>query len=40
MGVDAEVAIVAATVPNDKISSVPLRDSLQTGLVTAVVDSL
>jgi len=40
MGVDAEVAIVAATVPNDKISSIPLRDALETGRVTAVVDSL
>ncbi len=40
MGVDADVAIVAATVPNDKILLIPLRDALETGLVTAVVDSL
>jgi len=40
MGVDADLAIVAARVPNDKISSIPLRDALEIGLVTAVVDSV
>lgn len=40
MGVDADVAIAAASVPNNKILLISLADALQTGLVTAVVDSL
>ncbi|AFL75055.1 hypothetical protein [Thiocystis violascens] len=38
MGVDAEMAIAAASVPNDKILLIPLSDALATGLVTGVVD--
>ncbi|MBK5963866.1 hypothetical protein CCR95_07140 [Thiocystis minor] len=38
MGVDAEMAIVAASVPNDKILLIPLSDALATDLVTGVVD--
>ena len=38
MGVDAEMAIAAASVPNDKILLISLSDALATGLVTGVVD--
>ncbi|NEX19557.1 hypothetical protein G3480_04380 [Thiorhodococcus mannitoliphagus] len=38
MGVDADVAIAAASVPNDKILLIPIADALATGLVTGVVD--
>jgi hypothetical protein len=38
MGVDADVAIAAASIPNDKILLIPLSDALETGLVTAVVE--
>ncbi len=38
MGIDAEVAIAAASVPNDEILLIPLSDALATGLVTGVVD--
>lgn len=38
MGVDADVAIAAASVPNDEILIIPLADALATGLVTGVVD--
>lgn len=37
MGVDPDVAIAAASVPNDKILLIPLADALSTGLVTGVV---
>jgi len=37
MGVDPDVAIVAASVPNDKILLIPLAEALSTGLVTGVV---
>jgi hypothetical protein len=40
MGVDADVAIAAASVPNDKLLLIPLSDALQTRLITAVVDRL
>lgn len=40
MGVDADVAIAAASIPNDKLLLIPLADALRTGLVTAVVDAL
>ncbi|MBK1722681.1 ATP-dependent Clp protease proteolytic subunit [Thiocystis violacea] len=38
MGVDADVAIAAASVPHDEILLIPLADALETGLVTGVVD--
>ena len=38
MGVDAEVAIAAASIPNDKILLIPLADALKTRLITAVVE--
>jgi hypothetical protein len=37
MGVDAEVAIAAASVPNNQILLIPLADALSTRLVTGVV---
>ncbi|HYN78045.1 MAG TPA: hypothetical protein VES73_09665 [Lamprocystis sp. (in: g-proteobacteria)] len=40
MGVDAEVAIAAASIPTDKILLIPLADALRTRLITAVVDRL
>ncbi|MGE5153174.1 MAG: hypothetical protein ACM3ST_04090 [Bdellovibrio bacteriovorus] len=40
MGVDADVAIAAASVPNDKLLLIPLADALETRLITAVVDRL
>ena len=40
MGVDADVAIAAASVPNDKLLLIPLADALETQLITAVVDRL
>jgi hypothetical protein len=40
MGVDAEVAIAAALIPNDKILLIPLPDALKTRLITAVVERL
>jgi len=40
MGVDAEVAIAAALIPNDKILLIPLADALKTRLITAVVERL
>ncbi len=40
MGVDADVAIAAASIPNDKLLLIPLSDALETGLVTAVVERL
>ncbi len=38
MGVNAEMAIAAASVPNDKILLISLSDALATGLVTGVVE--
>ncbi|MFD2110524.1 hypothetical protein [Thiorhodococcus fuscus] len=38
MGIDPDVAIAAASVPNDKILIIPLSDALATGLVTGVVE--
>lgn len=40
MGVDADVAIAAASVPNNKLLLIPLADALETRLITAVVDRL
>lgn len=40
MGVDAEVAIAAASIPSDKILLIPLPDALRTRLITAVVERL
>jgi len=40
MGVDADVAIAAASVPNNKLLLIPLADALETQLITAVVDRL
>lgn len=40
MGVDADVAIAAASIPNDKLLLIPLADALETRLLTAVVDRL
>ena len=40
MGVDADVAIAAASIPNDKLLLIPLSDALETHLVTAVVERL
>ena len=40
MGVDADVAIAAASVPNDKLLLIPLAEALETRLITAVVDRL
>jgi hypothetical protein len=40
MGVDADVAIAAASIPNDSLLLISLSDALQTRLVTAVVDDL
>lgn len=37
MGIDADMAIAAASVPNDKILLISLSDAVATGLVTAVV---
>ena len=38
MGVDADVAIAAASVPNDRVLLIPLNDALATRLLTAVVE--
>ncbi|NEV60984.1 hypothetical protein [Thiorhodococcus minor] len=38
MGIDADVAIAAAAVPNDQILLIPIPEALATGLVTGVVD--
>jgi hypothetical protein len=38
MGVDADVAIAAASVPSNKILLIPLNDALATRLLTAVVE--
>ena len=40
MGVDADVAIDAASIPNDKLLLISLPDALQTRLVTAIVEDL
>ncbi|WP_295622452.1 ATP-dependent Clp protease proteolytic subunit [uncultured Lamprocystis sp.] len=40
MGVDAEVAIAAALIPNDKILLIPVSDALKTRLITVVVERL
>lgn len=40
MGIDPDVAIAAASVPNNKILLIPLPDALQTGLVTDVIERL
>lgn len=40
MGVDPDVAIAAASIPNDKLLLIRLSDALDTGLVTAVVERL
>jgi hypothetical protein len=40
MGVDADVAIAAASVPNNKLLLIPLADALETRLITAMVDRL
>lgn len=38
MGIDADVAIAAASIPNDEILLIPISDALETGLITGVVD--
>lgn len=38
MGIDPDVAIAAASVPNDKLLLISLTDALQTGLVTDVIE--
>jgi hypothetical protein len=40
MGIDPDVAIAAASVPNDKILLISLSDALKTGLVTDVVERI
>jgi hypothetical protein len=40
MGIDPDVAIAAASVPNDKILLISLPDALKTGLVTDVIERL
>jgi hypothetical protein len=40
MGVNAEVAIAAASIPNDQILLITLSDALKTRLITAVVERL
>jgi hypothetical protein len=40
MGVDAEVAIAAASIPHDMLLLIPLSDALKTRLVTTVVQGL
>lgn len=40
MGIDPDVAIAAASVPNNKILLISLPDALQTGLVTDVIERL
>ena len=40
MGVDAEVAIAAASIPTNKILLIPLADALRTRLITGVVNAL
>lgn len=40
MGIDADVAIAAASVPNDKLLLISLADALEIRLITAVVDRL
>ncbi len=40
MGVDADVAIAAASIPHDMLLLIPLSDALKTQLVTAVVEGL
>jgi hypothetical protein len=38
MGIDPDVAIAAASVPNNKILLISLSDALQTGLITDVIE--
>ena len=38
MDIDPDVAIAAASVPNDKLLLIPLADAIETGLVTGVVE--
>ena len=38
MGIDPDVAIAAASIPNNKILLISLSDALQTGLVTDVIE--
>jgi hypothetical protein len=40
MGIDPDVAIAAASVPNNKILLISLPDALRTGLVTDVIERL
>ncbi len=40
MGIDPDVAIAAASIPNDQILLIPLRDALTTHLLTGVVERL
>jgi hypothetical protein len=40
MGIDPDVAIAAASVPNDKILLISLSDALETGLVTDVIERI
>jgi hypothetical protein len=40
MGIDADVAIAAASIPHDRLLVIPLRDALATRLLTAVVERL
>jgi hypothetical protein len=40
MGIDPDVAIAAASVPNNKILIISLSEALKTGLVTDVVERL
>jgi len=40
MGIDPDVAIAAASVPNNKILLISLSDALQTGLVTDVIERI
>ncbi|WP_295386746.1 hypothetical protein [uncultured Thiodictyon sp.] len=40
MGVDPDVAIAAASIPNNRILLIPLRDALATRLLTGVVERL
>ncbi len=38
MGVDADVAIAAAAVPNDRVLLIPLSEALAAGLITGVIE--
>jgi hypothetical protein len=40
MGVEADVAIAAATIPHSQLLVIPLADALRTRLITAVVEGL